>query len=913
MVVVSKFSIFTHLSAGKHRMQITAKDRAGNTSSYREMELVHSEGDMPIPPMIDPIPNPINENIITVEGNAYAGFYVELYRNNELMGSLTVNSRGRFRFENVSLVPGRNILKVRQREQWVAIDLYTPSQLVRTAESPEVIVDVISGMPVRSDVKIDFPINGAVTNSEFLPLRGIVNNPNATIRINGYYSPTDGPAANLNGWFVGMQKIPLLPGANTLWVEASLPDGTKGVDKITVYSKRDAAVPQVKIASPAGNETVYDRYIPVTGSTESAVQRVIINETEALLNNGNFISDMADVMSGYTQNPEGYQSMITAWAMDGNGRIGHYDVRVGYRYLSAPQLYITSPVDGEVLSASPVTVRGEAYDATEVRVNGLRVHITGNTFSAEVGLNEGQNVITILARNAGKAVVQTVAVTCQPSSPVTLQSIAILPSPSAGETLRIALGETIQLRAIGTYSNGTQLDLTVGAVWTSSNPAIAAVNRGLVTSRSMGLATITANYGGINTSTTLYIGLPELIEIRIYLIMVTDTGRGTLEPPAAYAGAPSSTRGEKALYFMAIGVYSDGVKRDISYGNCPTPFTCQQTIWTSSNPAVAAISPSGDVKALSKGTTEITATMGSMSASRTFTVLPTVWVFITSPVDGSTINRPEVMVTGRVLGTLGAGTADTGVIINGIPATVIGVERRIDQPSYSNWFVANNVPLSEGQNTITAVATDTEGNTDKNSITVNAVTTGSYISLTANPESGLSPLEAVLKIDGTFSIQASSISYSGPGGVEWLSSTQEEYRVRLTAEGIHTFTANVLGPDGNTIYQDTAIIVVQNRDQLDGLLKKKWDEMKAALMRVDIEGAVGYFVAGSRDKYRQIFTQLGSDKINSIFSNISEIRLYTAYGQVAECGAIRSEAGKAYSYPVTFVKDENGIWRIIGF
>lgn len=55
------------------------------------------------------------------------------------------------------------------------------------------------------------------------------------------------------------------------------------------------------------------------------------------------------------------------------------------------------------------------------------------------------------------------------------------------------------------------------------------------------------------------------------------------------------------------------------------------------------------------------------------------------------------------------------------------------------------MPLLEGQNTITAVATDTEGNTAVTSITVNAVTTGNYIRLTATPESGISPLETAFK------------------------------------------------------------------------------------------------------------------------------------------------------------------------
>jgi hypothetical protein len=51
-----------------------------------------------------------------------------------------------------------------------------------------------------------------------------------------------------------------------------------------------------------------------------------------------------------------------------------------------------------------------------------------------------------------------------------------------------------------------------------------------------------------------------------------------------------------------------------------------------------------------------------------------------------------------------------------------------------------------------------------------------------------------------------------------LSSAPDEYRVRLTAEGIHTFTANAIGPDGNTIYQDTVEIVVKNRTQLSQTL-----------------------------------------------------------------------------------------------
>ncbi len=170
-------------------------------------------------------------------------------------------------------------------------------------------------------------------------------------------------------------------------------------------------------------------------------------------------------------------------------------------------------------------------------------------------------------------------------------------------------------------------------------------------------------------------------------------------------------------------------------------------------------------------------------------------------------------------------------------------------------------------------------------------------------------MEAVLKIDGTFGFESSSISYRGPGGVEWLSSSVDEYRVRLTAEGIHTFTANAIGPDGNTIYQDTVAIVVQNRDQLDNLLKKKWDEMKSALMRGDVEGAVGYFAENSRDMYRYNFTLMTSI-LPTIAQDMGNITLVKIEDNIAEYKMTAAQNGQALSFYVEFVKDKDGVWRI---
>jgi hypothetical protein len=123
----------------------------------------------------------------------------------------------------------------------------------------------------------------------------------------------------------------------------------------------------------------------------------------------------------------------------------------------------------------------------------------------------------------------------------------------------------------------------------------------------------------------------------------------------------------------------------------------------------------------------------------------------------------------------------------------------------------------------------------------------------------------------------------------------------------------VPGPD-NVVYQDTVAITVLNKNQLDALLKAKWEGMKGKLIGGNVEASLDYFVYGIRETYREMFNQFGLAKISSILSKNTDFKLSINYGRVAECGAIKTEEdGTAYSYPVRFVLDEKGIWKIMGF
>jgi len=270
---------------------------------------------------------------------------------------------------------------------------------------------------------------------------------------------------------------------------------------------------------------------------------------------------------------------------------------------------------------------------------------------------------------------------------------------------------------------------------------------------------------------------------------------------------------------------------------------------------------------------------------------------ITSPLDGDTIYGPDVMVTGTINNITGN---ETGVTVNGIVAAV-----------YGDQFVANYVPLEEGLNTITAIATDEAGDTASTSIAVNAVTTGDYIRLTSNIESGIAPLEVTLKIDGSFSIENSSLNVSGPGTVELLESTADEYRVKMTIEGIYYFTANVTGPD-SSVYQDTIAVVVLNLTQLDTLLRSKWISMTNSLSSKDTITALTYISSETRLSYEEMFNAL-IDFLPSIINTQMEINVVSIKNGVARYELVTLESGKIYSYEVVFVNDKNGLWIIKEF
>lgn len=278
---------------------------------------------------------------------------------------------------------------------------------------------------------------------------------------------------------------------------------------------------------------------------------------------------------------------------------------------------------------------------------------------------------------------------------------------------------------------------------------------------------------------------------------------------------------------------------------------------------------------------------------------PPITLTIISPVTGGTINRPDVMVRGMVANTTGN---ETGVTVNGLIATV-----------YGNQFVLNHVSLSEGSNTLTATSTDTTGNTATVSITVNAVISTPHIILNANITSGIIPLTTYFSLSTSIpnAVSTYQMDFKGNGIIDYTGTTFDNISFAYDTEGIYFSTVTVTDDQSNT-YTDTIAVAVLNQADIDALLKGKWNAMKTALANRDVEGAVGYFIDRSKERYRTIFEAL-RDQMPVITGTFVEFNIVGVYENIAEYEVVANENGVLHSYPGVFIKDGNGIWKFKDF
>jgi len=170
-------------------------------------------------------------------------------------------------------------------------------------------------------------------------------------------------------------------------------------------------------------------------------------------------------------------------------------------------------------------------------------------------------------------------------------SVTVTPAAAA-----LPVAGTLQLTAVANYADGSSHDVTATSAWTSATPAVATVSAGggLATGVAAGTSVISASFGGQSGNATLTVGPAQLLSIAL-----------TPATPSIGIGATQQ--------FIVNGSYSDGSSRNVG----------ALASYVSATPAVATIdAASGLAKGVSTGTALITASLGTLSASTTLTVMP---------------------------------------------------------------------------------------------------------------------------------------------------------------------------------------------------------------------------------------------------------------------------------------------------
>ena len=248
------------------------------------------------------------------------------------------------------------------------------------------------------------------------------------------------------------------------------------------------------------------------------------------------------------------------------------------------------PADTSVSAGQPATFSVIATGSLPLNYQWRKntANVSGATASsyttpATTNGDNGANFDVVVSNSAGSMTSGAAMLTVNPAG-VTLKSIAVTPaSPS------IVAGNTQQFTATGTYSDNSTKSITTSVTWKSSNTAFASIGgaTGLATGLAAGTTEITATQGSVVSPNDPLAVTPATV---------------TLKSIAVTPASPNVGIGN-TVQFTATGKYSDNSTKNIT----------SSVTWASSNTLFATIGiSSGLATGVAVGTTEITATMGTV-------------------------------------------------------------------------------------------------------------------------------------------------------------------------------------------------------------------------------------------------------------------------------------------------------------
>lgn len=268
-------------------------------------------------------------------------------------------------------------------------------------------------------------------------------------------------------------------------------------------------------------------------------------------------------------------------------------------------------------------------------------------------------------------------------------------------------------------------------------------------------------------------------------------------------------------------------------------------------------------------------------------------ISVISPIQAATVTSNTVNVVGTFTGPL-----NTGITVNGIAASLSG-----------NKFAASNVPLEEGGNTLTILATTLDGFTVTKTLSVTRAGSSPY-RIETFPSAGIAPLEVQFSIEnlGTDPITRIDVDFEGDGSVDFTT-TDAAGEIRHTYRNPGVFEAAVTLTNNVGSRVEKAVVVGQDPSQMDQLFNALWKGMNDALVAKDKPKALEHLNSAARTKYAPVFEEL-MPYFSGIISSYSPLQRVNVSEEIGEYAVNRLIDGKNSLFLIYFLKDVDGIWRI---
>jgi uncharacterized protein YjdB len=334
-----------------------------------------------------------------------------------------------------------------------------------------------------------------------------------------------------------------------------------------------------------------------------------------------------------------------------------------------------------VVPGAATVIKGGTAQLTAVAYDDAGATLTGRsvvwaTSASQVATVDASGTVTgvaagtaiVTATSEGKADSATITVTLVPVS-----AVSVTPGSAA-----LNVGQSASFSAVATDENGNVLSGR-SVTWSSSSSGIASVSStGLVTANGAGSATITATVEGKHGVAQVVVSAPP-------------------PPPPAPVASVSVDPGSATLTVGSTTTLS-ATPRD----STGAPLNGRTVTWSSDAPAIATVSGSGVVTAVSPGTAAIRASSEGKSGTASITVQPQP----PGPVTAVSVDPATASLAAGQTTTLTATAHDAGGnIVSGHPVTWSSASPDVATVDANGVVTA----VSAGDATITATVDGVQG------------------------------------------------------------------------------------------------------------------------------------------------------------------------------------------------------------